>query len=94
MPSFSSICYHDDMVRTQVQLTETQMKALRHLAAATGRSIADLVRRGVELYLGAEQRASREEQVARALRVAGKFSSGAKDGSANHDRYLAEAFKR
>lgn len=82
-----------NMLRTQVQLTESQSRALRQLSAATGTSIAHLIRQGVELYLGSQQRASREEQIERALRVAGKFASGSADGSVQHDRRLAEALR-
>ncbi|MBM3749107.1 MAG: CopG family transcriptional regulator [Acidobacteria bacterium] len=82
------------MVRTQVQLTERQLHALRQRSSATGRSIADLIRQGVELYVGPEQRPNREEQIERALRVAGKFSSGSAGGSQEHDRHLAEAWRR
>ena len=81
------------MVRTQIQLSESQLKELRHVSSVTGESIAALIRQGVALYLSTQQRANREEQVQRALRAAGKFSSGAKDTSADHDRYLAEAFR-
>jgi len=82
------------MVRTQVQLTDEQVHVLRNLSAATGRSIADLIRQGVEMYASAQQRPTREQQIERALRVAGRFSSGAADGSAAHDRHLAEALRR
>jgi glutamate formiminotransferase len=81
------------MVRTQVQLTERQLDALRELSNSTGRSVAELVRLGVELYLSSQHRPSRKEQIDRALGVIGKFSSGANDVSVHHDRYLAEAFK-
>lgn len=81
------------MVRTQIQLTENQQKALRQLSEATGRSISDLIRQGVDLCLSSEKRGNREELVERAIRAAGKFSSGARDTSTQHDRYLAEAFK-
>ncbi len=81
------------MVRAQVQLTEKQLKALRQLSAATGESIAGIIRQGVELYLGAHAGVNREERIERAIRVAGRFSSGTRDGSANHDRYLAGAFR-
>jgi hypothetical protein len=81
------------MIRTQIQLTESQLKDLRQVSSATGKSIAALIRQGVALYLSTHRRASREEQVQRALRAAGKFSSGAKDTSTDHDRYLAEAFR-
>ncbi len=81
------------MVRTQIQLTENQMRALRRIAAASGRSMADLIREGVDLYLTGEQRMGRNEQIARALRVVGKFASGRSDISSEHDRYLGEAFR-
>ena len=78
------------MLRTQVQLTEDQLQALRRLSAETGRSIADLVREGVDLYLGSRKRVDRKEQVERALRVIGRSASGLSDVSVEHDRYLAE----
>jgi hypothetical protein len=81
------------MVRTQVQLTERQLDTLRELSAATGRPVAELVRLGVELYLSSQHQPSRKEQIGRALRALGKFSSGSDDVSIHHDRYLAEAFK-
>ena len=81
--------YHEDMVRTQVRLTERQLDALCELSTATGRSVAELVRLGVELYLSSQHRPSRKEQIDRALRALGKFSSGCNDVSVHHDRYLA-----
>ncbi len=82
------------MVRTQVQLTEEQIQALRKLSASSGRSVADLVRRGVDSYLNTQPVARPAHQIERALRVAGRFSSGTADVSTHHDRYLAEAFRR
>ena len=81
------------MVRTQVQLTETQIHALRELSASTGKSLADLVRQGVDLYLSTRHGVSREEQIRRALEAAGCFASGSTDVSAEHDRYVADAFR-
>ena len=81
--------YHEDMVRTQVRLTERQLDTLRELSTATGRSVAELVRLGVELYLSSQHRPSRNEQIDRAIRALGKFSSGCNDVSVHHDRYLA-----
>ncbi len=82
------------MVRTQVQLSEQQLQALRKLSATTGRSIAGLIREGVDHYLNSQKGASRQHQIERALRAAGRFSSGSADGSAQHDRHLAEAFRK
>jgi hypothetical protein len=78
------------MVRTRVRLTERQLDALRELSTATGRSVAEMVRLGVELYLSSRHRPNRKEQIDRALRAIGKFSSGRNDVSVHHDRYLAE----
>jgi hypothetical protein len=80
------------MIRTQIQLTDRQVEALRHDSAATGRSVADLIRQGVDQYLAGRSDLGREERIERAIGVAGKFSSGRSDVSANHDRHLAEAF--
>jgi len=80
------------MTRTQVQLTERQLEALRRDSAATGRSVADLVRQGVDQYLAGRSELGREERIERAIAVAGKFSSGHRDVSASHDKHLAEAF--
>jgi len=82
------------MIRTQIQITEKQSETLRRLAAAEGKPLADLIRRGLDLYLRAGGSSRREQLVQRALRAAGKFSSGAPEGSAEHDRHLAEAFRR
>jgi len=81
------------MVRTQIQLDEKQLEALRQCAAETGRSIADLVREGVALYLGSQKRPSREAQIKRALAASGKYASRTKDTSNRHDHYLAQAFR-
>lgn len=80
------------MVRTQIQFTEQQLHSLRELSAATGRSIADLTRDAVALYLQRSVGPSHEELVERAIAVAGQFASGLTDVSSNHDDHLAESF--
>jgi len=79
------------MVRTQVQLTGQQIGELRKLSLSTGRSVADLVRQGVDSLLQAKSTSRPALQVERALRIAGKFSSGSTDVSTHHDRYFAES---
>jgi hypothetical protein len=81
------------MIRTRVQLTEAQMKALRHLSASTGKSIADLVRQGVDRYLSTQVALRPQERIERASCVVSKFRSGKSDVSTDHDRYLAEAYR-
>jgi len=82
------------MIRTQVQLTEQQIADLRKLSVSTGRSVADLVRQAFDSLLNTKSTSRPAHQVERALRVAGKFSSGSTDVSTHHNRYLAEAFRR
>jgi predicted DNA-binding protein len=82
------------MIRTQVQLTEDQLKALRQISATTGRSTAELIRNGIDQYLAGRHVSKAEDRMERAMRVAGAFSSGVADVSADHDRHLAEAFRR
>ena len=79
------------MVRTQVRLTEEQLGALREESAATGRTVADLIRQGVDQYLAGRSRTGREERIERAIAILGKFSSGRSGVSAHHERHLAKA---
>ena len=80
------------MIRTQIQLSERQVRELRKLSAAQGESMAKLIRQGVNLYLDARRGPSDEERKQRALGVVGRFSSGLNDVSSEHDRYLADAY--
>ncbi|MCL6613036.1 MAG: ribbon-helix-helix domain-containing protein [Firmicutes bacterium] len=76
------------MIRTQVQLTEDQVRALRFLAGERGVSMAELIRASVEHYLREVGDKTDDELVARAKEVAGKFRSGLPDLAENHDRYI------
>ena len=80
------------MVRTQIQLTEAQAQALRILAAQQRKSLAELIRQGVELLLSSTQTsADIREKRRRAKLISGQFRSGLPDLGKNHDYYLAEA---
>jgi hypothetical protein len=67
------------------------MQALRQLSAEQGRSVAELVRSGVDQML---KETSREIRVKRLLSAVGKYNSGLTDVSRNHDKYLAEDFAK
>ncbi|MDI6906369.1 MAG: ribbon-helix-helix protein, CopG family [Thermoanaerobacterales bacterium] len=82
------------MLRTQVQLTEQQFAALKAMAAAEGVSMAELIRRGVDLVLRSPGPVDREVRVRRAVAAAGRFRSGLGDLAARHDDYLIEAFEK
>jgi hypothetical protein len=79
------------MVRTQVQLTEEQMRRLREASVDRGVSIAALIREAVDRALAAEPHA---DDWALAFSVLGKYRDvdGATDVSARHDDYLADAY--
>jgi hypothetical protein len=82
------------MVRTQVQLIGRQLEAVRHASASTGRSVADLIRQSVDQYLAGRSELGRDERIERAISVAGRFSSGRTEVSADHERHLAEALRQ
>lgn len=88
------------MVRTMVQLTEEQMKALKALAKARKTSVAKLVRESVAQYVtAARNEPVMEEKRRRALEFIKKIEAGEiqfhdKEGKTdvarNHDKYLNE----
>jgi hypothetical protein len=80
------------MIRTQIQLSEQQAKALKNLAARRKVSVAELIRQAVDEQLRASGNVDPDERKRRALAIAGRFHSGLTDLSTEHDRYLAEAF--
>jgi len=82
------------MVRTQIQLTEDQMAALKALSSKTGRSVAEIVRRGVDCVLDVPHEPSPAERRQRARAAFGRFRSGVADLASRHDDYLAEAYEK
>ena len=82
------------MIRTQIQLTEAQYRELRRLAAETGSSMAEIVRRALDraLSVGAP---SRRDLYRQAAEIVGAFPDrrGAADVAREHDAYLDEAFR-
>jgi len=89
------------MIRTMVQLTEEQLRALKEMAKARKTSVAKLVRESVAQYVVVKAKeADREEKRRRALEFIGKIESGEiqfydiegkTDLSVNHDEYFVEA---
>lgn len=80
------------MIRTQVQLTEVQAAELRRLAARSGVSVAELVRRGVEPLLRGDGADALDACYARALAAIGRFHSGRDHVADEHDAELDAAF--
>jgi hypothetical protein len=82
------------MVRTQIQLTEEQMKAIKRIATARHLSVAELIRRAVDLVIRSSMTVEPEERHKRALEIVRKFHSGRRDISKRHDAYLAQNYLR
>jgi hypothetical protein len=82
------------MIRTQIQLTEEQAQALRAIAAVRQSSVAELIRQSVDLLIRQSGGIDMAEKRRRAIAAAGRFRSGQSTISAEHDRYLVEAYQR
>jgi hypothetical protein len=81
------------MVRLQIQLTESQHRALKRWAGRLGISFAEAVRRCVADRLAREDASgSRADRVREAQTVVGKYASGRSDIAERHDDYLTDAF--
>ncbi len=82
------------MIRTQIQLTEDQAKALKKIAQSRHLSVAELIRKAVDTVIKSNTVVNAEERHRRAMEVVGKFSSGKRDVSKKHDLYLTEAYNK
>ena len=81
------------MIRTQIQLTESQAEALKKLSSARHISVAELIRRSVDNLMKTSVIPDVDEIKNRAIAAAGRFHSGKTDISANHDEHLSEDFR-
>jgi Arc/MetJ-type ribon-helix-helix transcriptional regulator len=77
------------VIRTQVELTDSQARELEELALKEGVTMAELVRQSIEHFLAERNDDQRWE---RALSAIGRFHEGPSDVSQHHDTYLADDF--
>lgn len=82
------------MVRTQIQLSDEQAVRIKKIAAARHLSMAEVIRQAVDAAIKTTLVDDIGERKQRAVAVVGKFSSGRRDISQQHDAYLAEAFSK
>ena len=82
------------MVRTQIQLTEEQAKAIKRIAHSRHLSVAELIRRAIDIMVKSSPLADPEERLKRAIEIVGKFRSGKRDIAKRHDQYLADAYRK
>lgn len=81
------------MIRSQVQLTDDQVRALRELAHRENTSVAGLIRRAVDFWLRSASPVSLDERRKRAIAAAQGFHGGVPDLSERHDDYLTEIYE-
>ena len=83
------------MIRTQIQLTEEQVRRIRALARREGVSMAEIIRRGVDDFLASAE-LSWDDLWERASSLVGDFEDreSADDVAARHDEYLDEVRPR
>ena len=82
------------MVRTQIQLTEDQAKALKKIAQSRHLSVAELIRKAVDTVIKSNTVVNAEERHKRAIEIVGKFSSGKRGVSKKHDLYLTKIYNK
>ena len=80
------------MIRTQVHLTERQIRKLRKVATRAGVSIAEVIRRCIDRGIG-EQLGDSDAAYEAAASCVGSFHDRdeASDVAADHDRYFGDA---
>ena len=85
------------MVRTQIQLTETQHRELTRYSRRLGISLSEAIRRCVNVQLEHDRTSpAREDRVRAALAVCGKYrdTRGEARVALEHDRFLEDAYSR
>ena len=77
------------MRRVQVQVTDEQAAHLERRGAATGTTVATVIREAIDAQLAADEKQRRMEVALAALEKPG-FHSGLTDIGENHDEYLGQ----
>ncbi|MBK7974571.1 MAG: CopG family transcriptional regulator [Deltaproteobacteria bacterium] len=82
------------MIRTQVQLTEQQLRQLRKVAIRDGVSIAEVIRRCIDRGIG-DRLGDSDTAYEAAATCVGSFRDrdDASDVAEEHDGYLGDAFE-
>jgi Arc/MetJ-type ribon-helix-helix transcriptional regulator len=81
-------CMHNaHMIRTQIQLEPETYEQVKARAAGLGCSISEVVRRSVVEFLS---QSSKDTKWKESLQTVGRYKSGLRDLSTNHDSYLGD----
>jgi ribbon-helix-helix CopG family protein len=84
------------MVRLQIQLDAAQHRRVRRRAQRLGVSVSEVIRRCVDAGLSEETADAADAIRRRALAAVGRYAdpAGSRTIAADHDRALADAFKK
>jgi hypothetical protein len=82
------------MVRTQIQLTQELATRVRELAAREHSSMAEIIRMALTRYLETAPKSGMDERYTRAMAAAGRFRSGTRRLSIEHDAAFEETARR
>lgn len=80
------------MIRTQIQLAESQAHRLKEAARLEGVSLAEMIRRCVDRALP-QFSSDQATRYANARKAIGAFTAKQHDISEQHDQYLDEAYQ-
>jgi Ribbon-helix-helix protein, copG family len=81
------------VIRTQIQITSEQARALKQLSAKEGKSVAELIRISINAMLQVGGIKDQDGLRHKAIAAAGRLS-GPENLAANHDEFLAKALNQ
>jgi predicted CopG family antitoxin len=82
-------CHHSIMIKTQIQLEDWQYSSLKKAGAEAGRSLSDVIRESVSLFL----KSNKKKETTPLQELAGKYSSRSIEDLKAHDRAWAESIR-
>jgi predicted CopG family antitoxin len=77
------------MIKTQIQLEDWQYTLLKKTGIEVGRSLSDVIRESVSLFL----KGNKKTELTPLQELAGKYSSRSADDLKAHDRAWAESIR-
>jgi hypothetical protein len=77
------------MIKTQIQLEDWQYSSLKKAGSEAGRSLSDVIRESVSLFL----KSNKNKETNPLHELAGKYSSRSTDDLKAHDRAWAESIR-
>ena len=83
------MCHYSIMIKTQIQLEDWQYSSLKRTGTEAGRSLSDVIRESVSLFL----KTKKKTEMTPLQELAGKYSSRSMEDLKAHDRAWAESIR-